>query len=197
MRPTSDGRFRVLANPHGDGPILVDVETTEPTAVEPTALASDLLPGYLVDGTLAWDDGRAELTERAVRERSLIEFVDGAEPLFEVARDLCEEARRTGTAIASLTTYSTDGEANGALYAFADGGARDVFDELATGALPIEPLFDRLGDGREPPHEAFVIRSPEVAFVLVYLVARKGSTLADTVRETYDCPRPAEPGDGP
>jgi hypothetical protein len=197
VRPTSDGTFRVLANPHGEGPILVDVETTEPTAVEPTDLASDLLPGYLVEGTLVWDGGRAELTEVDVRERSLIEFVDGAEPLFEVARDLCEETRRTGSSLGSRTTYSTDGEANGALYAFADGGARDVFEEFATGRLPIEPLIDRLGDAREPPHEVFVVRSPEVAFVLVYLVARKGSTLADTVRETYGRPRPAESADGP
>ncbi len=183
----------MLENPHGEGLVLVEVETMEPTAVEPTGRTEGVRPGYLIDGTVAWDEGRAELVEVSVRERSLIEFVDGAEPLFEVARELCEETRRAGEAVGSRTTVSTDGVANGALYAFADGGARDVFDELSTGALPIEPLLDRLGEHAEGPHEVFVLRSPEVAFVLVYLVARKGSTLADTVRETYGCPRPTEP----
>ncbi|WP_331233083.1 DUF6663 family protein [Natronorarus salvus] len=199
MRPTSEGRFRVLEDPHGEGLILVDVETIEATTVEPTERTGGVRPGYLIDGTVTWDDGRAELIEASVRERSLIEFVDGAEPLFALARELCVETRRAGEAVGSRTTYSTDGVANGALYAFADGGAREVFDEFATGTLPIEPLFERLGEHADPPHEAFVIRSPEVEFVLVYLVARRGSTLAETVRETYGRPRPTEPesGDGP
>jgi hypothetical protein len=43
------------------------------------------------------------------------------------------------------------------------------------------------------PREVFVFRPAGHEFMLVYVVLEKGSLLADTVRDTYDCPRPDEP----
>jgi hypothetical protein len=36
------------------------------------------------------------------------------------------------------------------------------------------------------------MRPVEHDFVVVYLVLHRDSVLADTVRDTYDCPRPSE-----
>ncbi len=53
---------------------------------------------------------------------------------------------------------------------------------------------------RDPPthglghdREVFVLRPADGPFVVVLIALRKGGTLANTVRETYHCPRPEEP----
>jgi len=55
-------------------------------------------------------------------------------------------------------------------------------------------------DDREPPghglghdREVFVLRPADGPYVVVLIALRKGGTLANTVRETYHCPRPDEP----
>ena len=55
-------------------------------------------------------------------------------------------------------------------------------------------------DDRKPPahglgrdREVFVLRPADGPYVVVLIALRKGGTLADTVRETYHCPRPEEP----
>lgn len=53
-------------------------------------------------------------------------------------------------------------------------------------------------DGPTPDHglgrdrEVFVLRPADGPFVVVLVALRKGGTLANTVRETYHCPRPEE-----
>lgn len=193
MTPTTDGQFRVL-DVRGDVARLVDRETHEP--VDVTLDGESVRPGYRVSAELAWDDGDARFTALDVEERTLIAYADGVTNLFEVALDTWEEAKRDGVGVNGRTTYSTDGEPNGAVYTFAEqAGEQDVFADLRAGALPLEPLVDRLGEHADPPHEVFVLRPATHDFVLVYLVASKGSVLANTVRDTYDLPRPSEPDD--
>ena len=207
MRPTTSGRYRVLESPR-ERPelLLVDVETNDPTYVATEGYEADgdengtgdavrdLRPGYLVDATLSWDDeGTPRVADLSVAKRTLFEFVDDATNVFEAARETWQEARAAGEGMNSQVTLSTDGEPNGVVYVFADQpGARDVWEEFRSGVLPIEPLVDRLSEFDDCDHEVFVMRPREEPYVLVYLVREKGSMLADTVRDTYDCPRPAE-----
>lgn len=190
--------------PADDLVVLVDRDDVEPVTVrtsgydDPLAtLVDGLQPGYVLDATLAWSDGDAAFADLAVTERTLLTFVDAAEPMFEVALDCWEEARSEGLAVNSTPTRNADAEVNGALYVFAEqSGERDVFAELRDGRLPLEPLLERTReteDAAEGPREVFVLRPTTHEFVAVYVVLRKGSILADTVRDTYDCPRPAEP----
>ena len=152
-----------------------------------------LRPGYLVNATLAWSDGDARFENCEIRKRTLFTYVDAASGLFEAALDVMEEAHQEGVGVHGRPTFSTDGEPNGAVYAFAEqAGERDVFAEIRTGALPLEPLVDRLDGHEDCAHEVFVMRPVEHDFVVVYLVLRRDSVLADTVRDTYDCPRPSE-----
>ncbi|WP_327053768.1 DUF6663 family protein [Halomicrococcus gelatinilyticus] len=158
---------------------------------ESDATGRRLLPGYLVDATLEWVDDEPTIAECSVRERTLFAFADDATNLFEAATEACREARTEG--IASDVTQGTDGDVNGALYAFAEqGGERDLFEEFRSGVRPLDPLIERAAEGVDDPQEVFVLRPADLPCVVVYIVLRKESMLADTVRDTYDCPRPEE-----
>lgn len=203
MQTTTESTFRVLGAPpeRGDALLLLDRRDHEPVRVAADgydgALADDvdaLRPGYLVDATLAWNDGDARFTDIDVDKRTLLTFADGVSGLFEAALDTMEEAHQEGVGVTGQPTFSNDGEPNGAVYAFAQqAGERDIFEEIRTGSLPLEPLVDRLDEAEDCEHELFVFRPLEHDFVVVYLVLHKDSVLADTVRDTYDCPRPSEP----
>jgi hypothetical protein len=207
MQATTTGEFRVLDGAHAAaGPLtLLDLESLEPTLVaadgydDPLAeTVTGLRPGYVLDATLEWTDGTARFTEVSVTSFTLIEYAQGVSGLFEAALETISEARRENVGITGRPTYSTDGEPNGAVYAFAEQrGERDVFDDIRAGRLPLEPLVARLAEGGEdatvPDHELFVMRPVDHDYVVVYLVLTRDSLLADTVRDTYDCPRPPEP----
>lgn len=188
------GRFRALASPRADGEwLLVGTEAPfEPTAVDLGGV--DLRPGYLVDATVEWTDGRARATDVTVRERTLVEFTAGVTGLFEAARDAWREAEREGLGVNSRVTHSNDAQPNGACYVFANPpGAPDVFAEFRDGSRPLEPLLQRVEFPE--PYEVFVMDPAEGPFVVVYIVFDRASLLADTVRDTYGCPRPPAPSD--
>lgn len=202
METTTEGTFRVLgAAPERDGALLL----LDRADFEPVRVASEgydgvlaetvdaLRPGYLVNATLAWSDGDARFDACEIQKRTLFTYADAVSGLFEAALDVMEEAHQEGVGVTGRPTFSTDGEPNGAVYAFAEqAGERDVFAEIRTGALPLEPLVDRLDERENCAHEVFVLRPVEHDFVVVYLVLHRDSILADTVRDTYDCPRPSE-----
>ncbi|WP_281194473.1 DUF6663 family protein [Halorubrum sp. F4] len=215
MNPTTTGRFRIHdRRPRpvdgGDGPaefVLVElpeepVDPTDPNAAEAYdplyatatgyegALADrvDALdPGNVVDATLAWSDGTARITEVTTVRESRFRFADGVEGMFEAAVDAWREIRSAGEAVGSVTTRSTDGEPNGALYLFADGPGTDTFEELRAARVPVEPLVDRVDDARgdDEPREVFVLRPAAHDFVAVYVVFERDGVLARTVRDTY------------
>jgi len=207
MQPTTAGQYRVLGDaPDRDGLLLLDRTDHEPVLVAADGYDGDLAdavaalrPGYLVDATLAWNEGDARFEAVDVEKRTLLTFSRGVTGLFEAALETMEQAHQEGLGVAGRPTFSTDNEPNGAVYAFAQqSGERDVFEEIRTGALPIEPLVDRLDEEEaDDAHEVFVFDPLEHDFVVVYLVLHRDSVLADTVRDTYDCPRPSEadPGD--
>jgi hypothetical protein len=204
MDLTTSGRFRVLDSPRGRSELLlIDVAPDDPDAedaFEPTAVAAegyeaplaatvdDLRPGNVVDATLSWDDGTARFADIDVVRRSVVEFVDGVTGVFEAAVDTWEAAAADGEGMNSRVTYDTDGEENGVLYVFAkQPGARDLFEEFRSGALPLEPLLARVNESRgDGEREVFVMRPADRPFVLVYIVLRKDGLLASTVRDTYD-----------
>ncbi|WP_232701467.1 DUF6663 family protein [Halobacterium wangiae] len=201
METTTESRFRVLgpAPDYPDDLLLLDRADHEPVRVVVDAggdlaeTVEALRPGYLVAATLAWDDGDARFVDCDIEERTLFTFKNGVSGLFEAALETMEEAHQEGVGVTGRPTFSTDGEPNGAVYAFAEQpGERDVFEEIRTGALPLEPLLDRLDEAEDCDHEVFVFHPLEHDFVVVYLVLQKHSVLADTVRDTYDCPRPSE-----
>ncbi|MFB6198979.1 MAG: DUF6663 family protein, partial [Halobacteriaceae archaeon] len=148
-----------------------------------------------VDATLEWlPDGMLTFQEVSVIHHTLIEYVNGASPMFEVALGTWEEAQHEGRGVNSTVTFSNDQEPNGALYTFADDpgpGANSIFEEFKTGDRPIEPLLEQIEP--DEPYEAFVLRPAAHDFVAVYIVLSKGSILAETVRDTYECQRPPEP----
>jgi hypothetical protein len=184
VNPTTSGRFRVLGDPRGEW-LLVDRESADPIAVSGSG-DEGLEPGYLIEATVEWDDGDATLAEWELIARTRIHFVRGVTDLFEVARELCEDARLRGEGVLGKTTHSTDGEPNGAVYVFAEqSGARDLWEEFRTGAMPFEPLIERLADHEPEPHEIFVLDPVDERFVVVYLVPDPDSMLAETVRDTY------------
>lgn len=203
MQATTSGEFRVLDRPHGTTTsfTLLDLSNIEPTLVESgdyndqlAEMVSGLRPGYTIEATLTWEEGDARFAEIEVTGRTLITYAQAVSGLFEAALETIEEARREGLGVTGRPTLSTDGEPNGAVYAFAEQrGERDIFEEIRSGALPLEPLIDRLDAEDDVDHEIFVMRPVEHDFVIVYLVLRRDSLLADTVRDTYDCPRPDEP----
>ncbi|GAA0523199.1 hypothetical protein SAMN04488066_1233 [Halorubrum aquaticum] len=215
MNPTTTGRFRVHdRRPRpvdgGDGPaefVLVElpedaIDPTDPDAAEAydplyaTATGyegelaervADLDPGNVVDATLAWEDGTARFTEVTTVRESRFRFADGVEGMFEAAVDAWRTIRADGEAMGSVTTRSTDGEPNGALYLFADGSGTDTFAELRAARLPVEPLVDRVNEtrGDDAPREVFVLRPAAHEFVAVYVVFERDGVLARTVRDTY------------
>lgn len=201
MEATTSGEFRVLGDPRqGSSVTLLDGEY-EPTEVETGgydgALAervAGLRPGYVVSATLAWADGSARFADVSVETPTLFAFREGVSGLFEAALDTMAEARREGLGVNSRVTYDADRRPNGAVYAFAEQpGERDVFAEFRSGARPLDPLLEQADEGADGPREVFVFRPAGHEFVLVYVVLEKRSLLADTVRDTYDCPRPDEP----
>ncbi|GAB7092608.1 hypothetical protein JCM18237_28790 [Halorubrum luteum] len=161
-------------------PIYVDVDEGESRTAE-------LSPGYVVDATLAWDDGTARFSALTVVRESRFRFADGVEGMFEAAVDAWEGIHAAGEAMGSVTTRSNDGDPNGALYLFADGPGSDTFEAIRAGRIPIEPLVGRVnaerGDARR---EVFVLRPAAHAFVAVYVVFDPDGVLARTVRDTYD-----------
>lgn len=166
--------------------------TVDDTAEVPVTTLEGLRPGYVIDADLVWADGVARARGCSVVELTLFSFRDGVSNLFEVALDTWEEAQREGLGVNSSVTYSNDGAPNGALYTFAEQpGETDLFAEFRDGRRPLEPLLDRVET--DPPYEVFVFRPMTHSFVLVYIVFAKESILADTVRDTYECPRPTEP----
>lgn len=199
-QPTSAGRYRVLATDAEPSTVLLlgreDFEPTTLTvdakSVVPVDTLNGLRPGYVIDAELVWDEGHARATSYVVLEWTLFAFRDGMSNIFEVALDTWQEAQREGLGVNSRVTYSNDGAPNGALYTFAEQpGETDLFAEFKDGRRPIDPLLDRIDT--PPPYEVFVLNPATHAFVLVYVVFAKGSILADTVRDTYECPRPTEP----
>ncbi|MFC5133855.1 MULTISPECIES: DUF6663 family protein [Haloferacaceae] len=215
MNPTTTGRFRIHdRRPRpvdgGDGPaefVLVElpeepVDPTDPDAAEAydplyataTGYEGDLAdrvetldPGTVVDATLAWNDGTARFTEVTTVREDRFRFADDVEGMFEAAVDAWREIRAEGEAVGSVTTRSTDGEPNGALYLFADGPGTDTFGELRAARIPVEPLVDRANDARDDdePREVFVLRPAAHDFVAVYVVLERDGVLARTVRDTY------------
>jgi hypothetical protein len=197
MRPTTDGEFRVYEDPHDtERALLVPLDGEyEPSAVELSGYGGDLAgavdelsPGNRVRATLEWDDGTARFAALDVETETLVEFVAGVTGVFEAARNAWSEAKREGAAMNADVTYSTDGEPVGAVYVFAkQPGVRDVFSEFRECTRPLDPLLER---AEEPePYEVFVMRPADEEFVLVYIVFGRDTLLADTVRDTYDCPR--------
>lgn len=201
MELTTSGRFRVLDSPREEQErLLIDLESFDPTYVRTDGYDDDLAsvvanlhPGFVVEATLTWtDDGTARFASLDVERRTRIEFVDGVTGVFEAARETWQTAEAEGEGMNSRVTYDTDGAANGVLYVFAkQSGARDLFEEFQSGVLPLEPLVQRVNENRddEGPREVFVMRPTDEPFVLVYIVFRAEGILAETVRDTYDCPR--------
>lgn len=189
-------RFRVLPAPD-EGYRFLDRETYEPVAVAPgghDAPVADLRAGYLVDAELDWTTSEPTLASVDVVRPTLYAFADEVDPMFEAARETWESAQATGEAMDTQVLRNTDSEVTGAVYVFAESGERGRFEEFRDGSRPLEPLVDRVNDQRTPaPREAFVLRGLDGAFTAVTVTLRKGGQLADTMRDTYDSPRPAEP----
>lgn len=201
MELTTSGRFRVLDSPR-DGPelLLIDLESLDPSYVRTDGyddvlgdVVADLRPGFVVEATLTWtDDGTPRFSSVSVEEQTRIEFVDDVTGMFEAARETWQTAEADNEGMNSRVTYDTDGDANGVLYVFAEQpGARDIFEEFKSGVLPLEPLIQRVNENREDDdeREVFVMRPADDPFVVVYIVFHPDSVLANTVRDTYDCPR--------
>lgn len=200
MRAPPDRAYRVLPATDDETVTLLDQADFQPVTVdrsaqEPTdqdAIASGLRPGYLVEADLTWpDDAGARFESLSVTEYTLFAFQRGVTGIFEVALDTWEDAQQSGKGVNSRVTYSNDGHPNGALYTFAAQPGGDLFDDFRTGRRPLTPLLDRIEE--DPPYEVFVFDVASHPFVLIYIVLAKGSILADTVRDTYDVPRPTEP----
>ena len=192
-----DKRYRVLAMPDAGSLRLLDRETYEPvvTAAEGhDAPVVDLRPGYLVDADLDWSSSEPAVRSLSVRRPTLYAFADGIDPVFEVAQEAWADARATGEAMNSRVTRNTDNEVNGVLYVFAEDATGGMFESFRDGARPLEPLVDKVNDREgDAPREVFVLRPADGEFVVVTIALRKGGQFADTLRETYDRPRPAEP----
>jgi hypothetical protein len=215
MNPTTTGRFRVHdRRPRpvdgGDGPaefVLVELpegpidptdadaaEAYDPLYATATGYEGELAdrvagldPGAVVDATLEWTDGTARFAELTTVRESRFRFADGVEGMFEAAVDAWRAIRADGEAVGSVTTRSTDGEPNGALYLFADGPGTDAFEELRAARIPVEPLVDRVNEtrGDDAPREVFVLRPADHDFVAVYVVFERDGVLARTIRDTY------------
>ncbi|WP_338727229.1 DUF6663 family protein [Haladaptatus sp. DJG-WS-42] len=191
MQVTTNGTFRVLESTREERELLLlDVDSYDPTYVTVDATVADLKPGYTIEATVEWEDGTPRVTDVSVLTETLFEFVDGATNIFEAAQDTWQEGESMGEGMNSTVTYSTDNEPNGVVYTFAkQAGERDIFSEFRDGITPLEPLVERLEQQTAPPYEVFVLNPEVEQFVIVYLCLDKGGMLADTVRDTYDCPR--------
>jgi hypothetical protein len=187
MDVTTTGRYRVLGRPRrDDADVLVDVDDDyEPVTVE-AAGAPDLTPGWLVEATLAWDDGTATVEAWEPLRKSEFYFYDGVTGIFGAARRTWKATAERGDAVGSTVTHDTDGDPAGALYVFADQrGARDLYDEMRTGVTPIEPLVERVNEESADERAVFVLNPVDEEFVCVYVVFDPDGLLARTVRDTY------------
>ena len=197
-QPASDDpAYRVLGVPDAGRLRLLDRETYEPVVTADAghdAPVDDVRPGYLIDADLDWSSTEPTVESLSVRRPTLYAFADDVDPVFEVARDAWADARAAGDAMNSRVTRNTDNEVNGVLYVFAEGGATETFEEFREGTRPVEPLVEKANDRDGPaPREVFVLRPESREFVLVTIALRKGGQFADTLRDTYDVPRPPEP----
>jgi hypothetical protein len=170
----------------------VYVDTTGYTG-ELAATVEDLHAGALVDATLAWPDGEPRFETVAVVADTVFEFYDGVTGIFEAAKETWMVAEAEHEGMNSRVTRSTDGDPNGALYVFAkQAGVRDLFEEFRTGVTPLDPLVRRVDDAeslppeREQPRAVFVLRPADEPFLVVYVVFRRDSTLAETMQSTYE-----------
>jgi len=190
-------RVRVLPGPDSGTLRLLDRETYDPVVVSleaSTPHLEDVQPGYLLDATLDWSAPEPPVDAVTVQRPTLYTFVDGIEPVFEVARDIWQEARASGDGMNSRVTRNTDGEANGVCYVFAEPPLEDRLAEFREGARPLEPLVDRVNESSDTtPREVFVMRPADGEFVVVTIAFEKEGHFAGTLRETYSCERPAEP----
>ena len=194
-----EGRYRVLSAGEEGGLRLLDREGYDAITVAETghdAAIDGLRPGYLVDATLSWASADPTVDSCSVIRPTLYEFVDGIDPVFEVAEETWRDAQASGDGMNSRVTKNTDGVVNGVVYVFAEDSAGTRFCEFQTGARPLEPLVDRVNeqdvDG-PAPREVFVLRPPTEEFVIVVIAFEKGGRFAETIRDTYDRPRPSEP----
>lgn len=203
MPTTESGTYRVYRDDHGGDNLrllesgseqLVDVQSTgydDPLQ----STVDDLRRGYLVEATLEWPpEGAPSFTDLSTETRTLFEFVDGTPDIFEQARETYEEGKLERMPIYSNVTYNTDGDPNGVIYTFAkQDHEKDIFAEFKNGQMTLEPMIEKLADGdADPPYEVFVIRPESPPFLVVYLTLEKGGLLPNTIREEYDCPRPAD-----
>jgi hypothetical protein len=185
--PTTEGRYRVLpATDDGEGRVLVSLADYEPTTVRADETTAGLEPGDVVAATVAWDEPGPRLVEATRLRRDRYSFVDGVTDLFEAARETFEESRRAGDGVGSRVTYTTDGEANGVVYTFADPPDQDRFAEFREGRRPIEPLVERVNEGRGDGSRAvFVLRPVALDCVVVLVAFDPDGLLARTVADTY------------
>lgn len=191
-----DRSYRVLPAPDDGGRRLLDRETYDPVVTAADghgAPVADLRPGYLVDAALDWSTTEPAVRSVSVRRPTLYEFADRVDPMFEAARETWADAQAAGEPMESRVLRNADNEATGVLYVFAEDETGGRFEAFRDGARPLEPLVDRVNDRDGPAsREVFVLRG-DPTFVAVTIALRKGGLLADTIRETYDCPRPTEP----
>lgn len=189
--------YRVLPRLKDGSRRLLDRETYEPISLADDsheAPVADLRPGYLIDAKLDWSTTSPTVRSLSVRRPTLYEFVDGADPVFEVARDLWEETRAAGEGMNATQTYDTDNAVNGVCYVFANQGRSSVFADFRNGDRPLEPLVDRVNDKEDPkPRELFVLDPVDGAYSVVTITLSKGGRFAETMRETYEVDRPDEP----
>jgi hypothetical protein len=198
MELETTGRFRVLASPRErDELLLIDHEEFDPVYVATEgysdalgAAVADLRPGYLVDATLRWsEDGDPRFADLSVARRDELTFADGVTGIFEAAKETWYTAEAEGEGMNSRVTRDTDGEPNGVLYVFAEQpGARDLFEEFRSGVLPLEPLLQRVEEGRDDDEDRaiFVLRPADEPFLVVYIVFTQDGLLDRTMRDTYD-----------
>jgi hypothetical protein len=193
-----DGTYRVLPETDDGRRRLLDRETYEPVVLAAEghdAPVVDLRAGYLVDAALDWSSADPTVESLTVARPTLYTFADEVDPMFELAQETWEDARASGDGMSAQQTRNTDGAVNGVVYVFAESGDRGRFEEFRDGTRPLEPLVDRVNDGDDAPEprEVFVLRDLEGAFTAVTITLAKDGQFAETIRDTYDRPRPDEP----
>lgn len=188
-------RYRVLRPPTSGEGLLLDGSHSPVTVAASghESSVSELRPGYLIDAALDWSTERPTIEALSLQRPTLFGFVDDAEPMFEAARETWQAATRSGDGMNSRVTRNTDNAVNGVLYTFADPDG-ECYEEFRTGRRPIDPLIERINESRErAPREVFVLSPPDGSYVVVTITLTKEGQFANTIRDTYDLPRPTEP----
>ncbi|MFB6126272.1 MAG: DUF6663 family protein [Halolamina sp.] len=192
-------------DPDAVTPVAVDAPPGEGDAVA-TVDGTDLYPGYVVSAALDGKRGdrgdtddeptRPTVADVAVERETLLTVAEAVEGLYEAATDAFRTARAAGEGMTSRVTRGTDGDPNGALYVFADPPGENLLTGFRRGRPPIDPLLARADEGRDGdgPMEAFVLESAADPFVAVHVVFEREGVLANTIRETYNLPRPDAAG---